>query len=376
MLVAAVGALCGCPQLLRDEFRIGDSVADPTDPEASGGSRNNVLSSNSTIDGTGGGQDAVAPSRDPAQQGSVGGEAAAGGSSDPAARETEGARGAGRNDGARAVGGGGGSEQARATQPERGGGNASAGGSSTGGRPTTLGGAAGAPAATGSASGAGGSKASGGEPADAGASAAADGGEEILDCTREAVMRSPLIAAFDDWNGEPDLYRWRFVFNKESAGVPVTGTFGFYSDRTGDFSLDMVQGMGARGYAVSATNSNASSWGGGVQLLLHCVDASAYTGLQFSIKGFSPRNGGQFEVSVAETVLDTEYKKELPLTGSSWTRCNVPFKDLKNGNESFSGRHIVGVRFSSQLNWVPISATDYGPDPSRIEITVDSVGFY
>ncbi len=70
----------------------------------------------------------------------------------------------------------------------------------------------------------------------------------------------------------------------------------------------MVPGAADAGYALQFSNTNAANWGGllmlyfpGTSATSSCLDASAYTGVEFSIKGSVP--SGKFGVGL--NMLDT-----------------------------------------------------------------------
>jgi hypothetical protein len=180
------------------------------------------------------------------------------------------------------------------------------------------------------------------------------------------VLRDPLVASFDAWDGTTDLYAWRFSFNGGGTGGPTTASFDPYSDNSGSYALSMVSGAQNTPYAVKAANPAASRWGGGVRLLLHCFDASSYKGLTFWIRGSTP--AGTIAVALGLGDKDASYQMTIP---SQWQQMRIAFNSFSGWGTSKPGQGIVMISFSSQLRYVGSTA-----QPGAFEITVDEVGFY
>ncbi len=208
-----------------------------------------------------------------------------------------------------------------------------------------------------------------------GAGGAADGGEvvEVLDCSNERKLVSPLLVNFDDSDPSVHALAQRFVFNTEAS--PMTAVLIPYDDGSGAYSLSLVAN-GAGGYAVRAANPAAGLWGGGVKLLVHCLDASQFTGVTFRIEGRSPH--GTAELSLTIDGRDyVGYSFALP---QGWTDFKVPFSALRGTGDSptdltTNGRKITEVTFSAQLNYVQ-QPGGWVAAPGAFDIGVDAISFY
>ncbi len=218
-----------------------------------------------------------------------------------------------------------------------------------------------------------------------------------------AVIDAPTIANFDDYSGS----------NATDYGYSISATpqtvqggiqhVGDGSETSGSvIATTMVPGVGDAGYALQFSNTNAANWGGLLMLYFpgadpstSCLDARAYTGVEFSIKGSSP--SGKFGVSV--NMLDTvppadggscanassddcknaTLELSLPPDPETWTRVRVPWGALTPGVGSdlscvpVTGQNILRLVFQPFMNYPPPSYT-YAPGP--YSITLDDIQFY
>jgi hypothetical protein len=304
------------------------------------------------------GADAVGSAGRPA----VGGGSAAGSSG------RAGAAGASLGDGARVSdGGSGGSGSGSSGSGGSGSGGSGSGGDDGGG---DDGGGGGADGHETGASGAGGEVGAGGA-ADGGA----DGGEvvEVLDCSNERKLVSPLLVNFDDSDPSGPVLAQRFVFN--TNGSPMTAVLVPYDDGSGAYALSLVAN-GVGGYVVRGANPAARLWGGGVKLSVPCLDASQFTGVAFRIEGRTPRGTAEFSL----TIDGLQYVGHTFALPSGWTDVKVPFSALRGTGGSppgltTNGRKITEVTFSAQLNYVQ-QPGGWVATPGAFDIGVDAISFY
>lgn len=224
----------------------------------------------------------------------------------------------------------------------------------------------------GGSSGAGGAEGAAGDAGTTGSpgGATAGAGGEATDCSNKVVLAAPLVADFDDWDGT-DVYDWEFRFDTVERGGEATGGFLEYQDGTGEYTLEFVAGADGSPYAVSARNPAASNWGGGVSVWVHCLDASSFDGLQFWLKGRSPR--GTIEVSMELEDGSTASQTIEPTL--EWKLYRIPFARFASGETDGNG--VSAIIFSSQLVWVQKpGTTEWEPAAGAFEVTVDGIGFY
>ena len=82
---------------------------------------------------------------------------------------------------------------------------------------------------------------------------------------------------------------WSFALGGDTASGILAGTFG-YGDETDGFpeEFEMVEGNGST-YALSISDTLAEEYGGGMGLWLSaCLDATAFTGISFWVRGNAP----------------------------------------------------------------------------------------
>jgi endo-1,4-beta-xylanase len=304
-------------------------------------------------------------------------------------------------------------------------GSAVACGGSDGG-PNSNGGSSGtnATGATGATSGAGG--ASGGSPSGGSAtggssSGGTDPGARQFDFNQCGVaapppsatgecglVSAPAITNFDDFAGG-DAADYTFHLNAEPpAAEALLGAIQHVGDGsdsdggTGVIATEMVPGAADAGYALQFSNTNAANWGGllmlyfpGASATSSCLDASAYTGVEFSIKGSVP--SGKFGVSLnmldtmastdgglCDSATESDCKNatvELPLPADpeTWTQVRVPWSALTPGVGDDSacipvtGQNVARLVIQPFMNYPP---PDYAYEPGPYSIAVDDLKFY
>jgi hypothetical protein len=181
-----------------------------------------------------------------------------------------------------------------------------------------------------------------------------------------------LLVNFDTYDGTNPVTNWVFAFNAP-AGATNTVYAGFYEydDGTGTPLLSMpASGANASKYAISISNTQSSSWGGALGMWMGCIDASAYQGISFWVKGTTPTGKASFSFSNPETTVPdtTGYGGgtcsgtckspyiDFPVT-TTWTQVLVPWgtftPGIANGaNVTTTGNDISGLTFNVSLNYV------------------------
>lgn len=201
------------------------------------------------------------------------------------------------------------------------------------------------------------------------------------------VMTSPLIADFEGYDGSTALDMWNWSFNDDGLGF---GGFWLHSDEIddtgtqaadGEYTLNFIAGYMST-YAANGQDPNADSWGGGIAMYTSCLDATAYTGIQFMIQGSDPRSTFDMSITVEGDQSFASGDLDLP---ADWAQVQVAFADMAPSDDndasatSTNGNGIIAIVFSSHLNWVPDpNATDgsYIAEPGAFQLTVDDISFY
>jgi len=201
-------------------------------------------------------------------------------------------------------------------------------------------------------------------------------------CTTKATVRTPLIANFDGYNGTVEAAAFTFYFGSEAPNSGVLAGLFAFDDMTGtSVRLGIVAGR-TGGWAASHQMLQASAWGGGMGLWFDCVDASAFSGISFWVRGvtgagtfsltasFLPttppnatdaRGGGTCAGDPAlclNPALDA-----IPLT-LDWTLIEIPWASFTPGQIGGApfvptGDELTGLTFGLPIAW--------GPDPSFVD---------
>jgi len=339
VLVALSVLLTACPQLLSDDYRIDSPVvaAGGTGTGAVGGTSGGASISGSDVGGNSIGTSPLG-----------GGHTGAGGTIPMGGAPLQ--SGGASSDTSASIVASGGHLQSTTDTLRTSLGGSEVGGESSFGGSMNLGGAA------------------GGEDAGAGGATSASGGATavVTDCTNMVKLTEGLVADFDSWDGATELTAWRFAFGGNADLDPVTGALDQYTDGTGRYVLEMSTGAASTAYSVCASNVRASKWGGGVRLLLHCLDVTGFTGLTFWVFGATPAT--KAEVSLNFDWGDVSYEFTIP---NQWKQLRVPLALFSGWGMSQRAKGVTGISFSSQLNY---PAGD--PVPGEYRICVDQVAFY
>jgi hypothetical protein len=216
-------------------------------------------------------------------------------------------------------------------------------------------------------------------------------------CAPGEVVRSPNSLTID-FDALTDA---EFTSGVLSVGVddPIDAVLAYYDDRSGAYALDLTAGSELTPRALRAVNPAASEWGGGIAIMLPCFDASAFEGIEFSLRGETPVGTIAFSV---DTRSDASASTEIVIP-AAWTVFRVPFSDLVLADtagsggglggapggfgggpggpfsgEAFDGSAVRSLVWSSQLRYTeqPPRSGNWQAETGAFEIVVDQVRFY
>jgi endo-1,4-beta-xylanase len=223
-----------------------------------------------------------------------------------------------------------------------------------------------------------------------------------------ARVSAPAITNFDDYQGG-DVASYTYYLNAAPpapeavlGGIQHVGDGSDTNGGTSVIATEMVAGEGGSGYALEFSNNNAANWGGllmfyfpGASPGTACLDASGYSGVEFSIKGASPSgrfgvslnmldtiasaDGGLCDNATASDCKNATLELSLPPDPEMWTRVRVPWGSLTPGVGSetscvpVTGQNLVRLVIQPFMNYPP---PDYGFEPGSYRVAVDDVRFY
>ena len=268
----------------------------------------------------------------------------------------------------------------------------------TGGTPGTGGSSAGT---GGAAAGTGGSTAGTGG-ATAGSGGTGGGSPTGTVCAAPIVLAAttPAIADFDDYDGSADLSVWSFALGGNSATGVFAGTFVYGDEPTGfPETFAMVAGSDST-YALSISDTLAEEYGGGLGLWIsECLDATAFSGISFWVRGNGPTATAKLSLLMEETTSATATTPDdsigtcmgtdmtcvhpsftFPVT-DTWTQIEVPWSSVMPGNAAGTtvvadGSNIWQIQFDIGLVWTTDTAGVSHPTPAPYEFVVDNLTFY
>ncbi len=228
--------------------------------------------------------------------------------------------------------------------------------------------------------------------------AGASGAAATKLCATKITAASTQIANFENYDGMSTIDKYGFAF-----GGPTNGTAGVYAGAYGYaggtdiVSLAILAGHTGN-YGLSESTTPATSWGQGLGFWMGCVDASAYSGITFWVRGSVPTGVFSFSLNTENTSLpdatnaaaggtcpgtsDTckaPTKSAIPLT-MDWTQVSVPWADLVGGLSGSTavvanGDTITGFTFLMSLNYTDVNDAGYTPTPGNVSFAIDDVAF-
>lgn len=178
-----------------------------------------------------------------------------------------------------------------------------------------------------------------------------------------------VVANLDTWDEVAPLSTWTFAFESDKS-VVMNGRVSSFDDHTGNYAYGLTAD-GSGGWAAEGHNSRASEWGGGVALLIDCVDASSHTGISFRARGSSPAGKADLILRLSGV---GNVQQPFQLT-TNWKSYQLPFIRFAASSDSpgawTDGSGIDRLAFAPELMWMNGVAV-----PGAFEIVVDDVGFY
>lgn len=220
---------------------------------------------------------------------------------------------------------------------------------------------------------------------------------------------SPGIADFEGYMGQMPLKDWSMALGGETASGVFTGPFGY-----GDDDVDaagqpipetfaMVTGNDSE-YALGIADTLAEEYGGGMGMWLSaCLDASAFTGISFWVRGTAPTGMAKLsllmnETTSAEPASATAKKGTCPGIDSGdaptcvhpshmfavtddWTEVRVAWSAMTPGTAVSTpvrpdGHNIWQIQFDVGLVWVDDGTGVYVPTPAEYAFEIDDMAFY
>lgn len=249
----------------------------------------------------------------------------------------------------------------------------------------------------------GGSAGTGGSSSGTGGSSAGTGGGTG---TPGSVCEVPItlasdatgIATFDDYDGSADIKMWSFALGGDAATGVFAGPFVYGDEPSGDpEAFDMVDGNDSD-YALSISDTLAEEYGGGMGLWIsECLDATAFEGISFWVRGNAPTGTAKISALMEETTSETAMGDSFgtcsgtdetcvhpshmfPVT-DEWTEVQVPWSSFTGAvspgqSVTVDGHNIWQIQFDIGVEWLPDDAGEYQPTPAPYELVIDTISFY
>jgi hypothetical protein len=263
--------------------------------------------------------------------------------------------------------------------------------------------------ATGGSSGGSGGT-TGGSSGTAGSNGGTAGTAPSTKCAAPTALPSsnPGIATFDEYDGDAVLKTWYFALGGDSSIGVQAGPFGYGDHAVGTDGqpepefFRMVDGTDST-YALSISDTEADEYGGGMGLWLsNCLDATAFSGISFWIRGDTPMGNVKLSVFMEETTsnmpaaggalgtcpgIDTgdaptcvHPSVRVPVT-DTWTEQRIAWSGLSAGLAAGTpvvpdGHNIWQIQIGVELIWVDDGTGVYVPTPAPYEVAIDTVTFY
>jgi hypothetical protein len=212
---------------------------------------------------------------------------------------------------------------------------------------------------------------------------------------------APGIADFEGYDGAADLSEWSFALGGDSSTGVYAGPFG-YGDYAADNdtlpeTFDAVDGNDGSAYALRIADTDSDRFGGGMGLWLSdCVDASAFSGISFWVRGSAPTGQaklsllmeettwaesdavGTCEAATEEVCVQPTYEFDV---SDTWTEVRIPWSEFTAGDNGKTsvvpdGHNIWQIQFDVGLEWLPDATGAYVPTPAAYEFVVDDLTFF
>jgi hypothetical protein len=217
-------------------------------------------------------------------------------------------------------------------------------------------------------------------------------------CATKVTASSAQIANFENFDGMETVDKYAFAF-----GGPTNGTAGVYAGAYGyaggtDVVTLAILAGHTGNYGLTESTMPATSWGQGLGFWMGCVDASAYEGITFWVRGSVPTGVFSFGLNTENTTLPdatnaaaggtcpgttdtckTPTKSALPIT-MDWTQVSVLWADLTGGLSgatpvTVTGDTITGFTLLMSLNYTNVDDAGYTPTLGNISFAIDDIAF-
>ncbi|HEX6272743.1 MAG TPA: hypothetical protein VFZ53_06885, partial [Polyangiaceae bacterium] len=229
-------------------------------------------------------------------------------------------------------------------------------------------------------------------------------------CATKVVPTAPAITDFETYDGTKPAFgtgSWTFTIGPTAAPA-YAGLYALSENTTGEtppmaYTLGMTGGAMGSNWSARAQNMTTTDWGGGIGFWMGCVNASAFTGLTFYVRGSAPTGmvnmslamedgtppdaanpagGGTCDPAPAEGCTGPTFA--FPIT-IDWTPVTIPWAMFAPGRGAggvalaATGDEITGMSFSAGISYVPNPVDGgmpaYVPEPGSFEVAIDNLAF-
>jgi len=252
----------------------------------------------------------------------------------------------------------------------------------------------------GAGTGAGGASAVGGQSGGAGnpGASGAGGAAPAKLCATKVTAASTQIADFENFDGATAVDKYAFAFGGAVNGMAGVygGAYG-YAGGTDVVSLAILAGHTGN-YGLTESTMPATNWGQGLGFWMGCVNASAYKGVTFWVRGTVPSGVFSFSLNTENTTLpdsknaaaggtcpgtaDTckaPTKSDIPIS-VDWTQVSILWADLTGGLSGTTpvvanGDNITGFTLLMALTYTGSEDAGYTAVPGDISFAIDDIAF-
>jgi hypothetical protein len=193
-------------------------------------------------------------------------------------------------------------------------------------------------------------------------------------CATKMTVANPVLINFETYDGMVTADKFGTAFGGTAAnmGNAYMGPYAF-GDGSVTPTLSILAGHPPSNWAVAESATGAKTWGmGGGFWMSNCVNASAYKGITFFVRGSGPLNVFSFNLSMESTTppdpanaagggtctgtsstCTPATKLDIPLT-TDWTQVSLLWSDFTPGMNGATavvpnGDNIVGLGWSVPL---------------------------
>lgn len=224
-------------------------------------------------------------------------------------------------------------------------------------------------------------------------------------CATKTTLMNPVLINFESYDGTVTADRFGTAFGgaTPNTGGAYTGPYA-YGDGSVTPTLALLAGHPPSQWAVSETAMQARTWGMGGGIWMSCLNASAYKGISFWVRGSGPLSVFSFTVSTESTTPPDPAnaagggtctgaantcvpatKANIPLT-MDWTQVQILWADFTPGMSGATavipnGDNITGLGWSVPLQFMldPSAGGDasgpYVAVAGDLLINIDDVSF-